>query len=66
MQERGCAVQLSLNEEEALTLRDLLGDYLPELRMEVARTEARDFRHLLLKRQELVERLLEQLGGRRA
>jgi hypothetical protein len=54
-------MQLSLNEEEARTLRELLHDYLPELRMEVARTDARDFRHELIKRQDLCERLLDDL-----
>lgn len=55
------AMQLSLTEEEARTLRLLLHDYLPELRMEVARTDARDFRHELIKRQDLCERLLDDL-----
>lgn len=54
-------MQLSLNEDETRTLRVLLHDYLPELRREVARTEVRDFRHELLKRQELCERLLDLL-----
>jgi hypothetical protein len=31
--------------------------------MEVARTDARDFRHELVKRQEVCERLLELLDG---
>jgi len=54
-------MQLSLNEDETRTLRVLLHDYLPELRREVARTEVREFRHELLKRQELCERLLDVL-----
>jgi hypothetical protein len=54
-------MQLSLNEDETRTLRVLLHDYLPELRREVARTEVREFRHELLKRQELCERLLDLL-----
>jgi hypothetical protein len=58
-------MDVHLTEEEASRLRDLLRDYLPELRMEVARTEAKDFRHMLVQRQELCERILEQLerGG---
>jgi len=54
-------MQLALSDEEVHTLRLLLRDYLPELRMEVARTDAREFRHELIKRQDLCERILEQL-----
>lgn len=54
-------MQLSLTDDDAHTLRDVLRDFLPELRFEVARTDAHDFRHALLKRQELCERLLAQL-----
>ena len=55
------SMQLSLSDEETRTLRLLLHDYLPALRLEVARTDARDFRHELIKRQDLCERLLEDL-----
>lgn len=54
-------MQLSLTEDETRTLRDILRDFLPELRFEVARTDSHDFRHALLKRQELCERLLAEL-----
>jgi len=54
-------MQLNLTDDETHTLRDLLHDHLPELRLEVARTDARDLRLLLLKRQELCERLLADL-----
>ena len=54
---------LTLNPEEARVLAETLRDYLPGLRMEVARTDARDFRHALLARQELCEKLLAELGG---
>lgn len=56
------AVELILNDDDARTLRELLSDHLHDLRLEVARTEAKDFRHVMLMRQELVERLLAQLG----
>jgi hypothetical protein len=51
-------MQLDLTLEEAHILRLLLHDYLPELKREVARTEAREFRHEMVKRQNLCERLL--------
>jgi hypothetical protein len=54
-------MQLTLSPAEAILLRDLLSDYLPALRREVARTEQHDLRHLMVQRQELVERLVETL-----
>lgn len=54
-------MKLDLTDAEAHTLRELLHDFLPALRMEVARTDAREMRHLLLMRQELCERLLTEL-----
>jgi hypothetical protein len=54
-------MQLSLTDAEAETLRDLFLAYLPELKREVARTERHTLRHTLVQRQELVERLLDQL-----
>jgi hypothetical protein len=53
---------LALTEHEAELLQGFLHDYLPELRREVARTEQHELRHVLAQRQELVERLLAQLG----
>jgi hypothetical protein len=57
-------MELTLTDEDARTLRDVLSEHLHDLRLEVARTEAKDFRHVLLGRQELVERLLAQLEQR--
>jgi len=54
-------VRLDLTEDEAHALRVLFHDYLPDLRREVARTEDREFRHELVKRQDLCERLLGEL-----
>jgi hypothetical protein len=55
-------MHLELSEEDAVTLRSLLHNYLPDLRREVAGTDARELRHELAKRQDLCERLLDRLG----
>ena len=57
-------MQFVLSDEETAILRDLLAAYLPQLKREVARTEQHDLRHVLVQRQDLAERLLEQLGTR--
>ena len=54
-------MQLVLSDAETVLLRDLLADYLPALRREVARTEQHDLRHLWVQRQDVVEQMLEQL-----
>jgi hypothetical protein len=54
-------MQLSLTNDEAHTLHRVLHDYLPELRREVSRTEAREFRHELAHRQDVCERVLQML-----
>jgi hypothetical protein len=58
------SMHLNLSDEDARTLGTLLRDYLPQLRMEVARTEAREFRHEMVKRQEVCERVLAALERR--
>jgi hypothetical protein len=55
-------MQLTLTDHERQLLHGLLHDYLPALQREAARAEQRDLRHLLIERQELVERLVETLG----
>lgn len=54
-------MQLELNDEEARTLRAMLHSYLPDLKREVARTDAHDYRHELVMRQNLCERLIAEL-----
>lgn len=56
-------MQFTLSDEETAILEGLLTDYLPELRREAARTEQRELRRLMVRRQELVERLLDLLGA---
>jgi hypothetical protein len=55
-------MQLDLSDEEVRTFQGLLDDYLTRLRREIARTDAHEFRHDLVKRLDLCERLLDQLG----
>jgi hypothetical protein len=55
-------MHLTLSDRDVDVLQGLLQDYLPDLMREMARTERHDLRHLLVERQELAERLLEQLA----
>lgn len=55
-------MQVEMNDEEWHTMRLLLRDYVPQLQREVARTEDHDFRHELVKRQEVAEHLLDVLN----
>ena len=54
-------MNLDLTEDDARMLRELLQDYLPEIKREVARTDVNTLRHELVLRQEMVERLLDRL-----
>lgn len=55
-------MMLDLTDGDARMLRELLQDYLPELKREVARTDVKTLRHELVQRQELCERLLDRLA----
>jgi hypothetical protein len=54
-------MRIDLTDDEARILGAMLRDYLPSLRREVARTDSHEFRHYLVKRQDLCERLLGSL-----
>jgi len=56
-------MDFALNDDDVETLRGFLHDYLPQLQREAARTDSKSVRHILVKRQTLCERLLNQLGG---
>ena len=55
-------MHLDLSEEDARMFESVLQEHLTRLRREVARTDAHDFRHELVKRLDVCERVLEQLG----
>ena len=53
--------QLNLTDKEAVTLRHVLETYLSDLRMEIADTDAQDFREGLKAEESTIKKLLEQL-----
>jgi len=53
--------QLSLTDKEGETLTKALETYLSDLRMEIADTDAHDFREGLKQEESVITRLLEQL-----
>ena len=56
-------MNVTLNDDEVQTLMGLLHDHLPDLKFEAARTDEPELRHILIKRQTLCERLLDELRG---
>jgi hypothetical protein len=61
--ERGSAmIQLQLNDEEVKVLRSVLGNYTAHLEVEVHRTEKRDFREALQRREKVLHELIERLS----
>ena len=56
-------MQVELTAEEATTLQALLRDSIPDLKREIARADDRRFRHQLVLREELCERLIARLDS---
>jgi hypothetical protein len=59
-------VQLTLTDQDATTLKKALQTYLSDLRMEVADTDAQDFREGLKQEEAVITRLVDELGGDRS
>jgi hypothetical protein len=57
-------MQLSLTADEAGVLERCLTVYLSDLRMEIAETDAHDFRERLKQEESVLTRLVQQLGAR--
>jgi hypothetical protein len=56
-------MHVDLTTEEAATLKDLLSDSILDLKREIARADDRHFRHQLVQREELCERLIARLDS---
>ena len=54
-------VELDLNEEEQKTLKDVLDNYLSDLRQEISATDLHDFKEMLKSRKEVVVKVLNAL-----
>lgn len=56
--------QLTLTDQDSATLGKALESYLSDLRMEIADTDAQDFRDSLKREEAILTRVLEQLRER--
>ncbi len=56
-------MQIALDDEEKLTLVEVLNEVLPDLREEVYKTENYDYRQQLKRRETVVKELLTRLGS---
>lgn len=56
-------MQIVLDDEEKLTLVEVLNEVLPDLREEVYKTENYDYRQQLKRRETVVKELLTRLGS---
>lgn len=56
-------MQIALDDEEKLTLVEVLNELLPDLREEVYKTDNYDYRQQLKRRETVVKELLTRLGS---
>jgi hypothetical protein len=54
--------RLDLDERESETLRQVLEDYVSDLRMEISNTDSQDVRDELKEREMLLKRILDRIG----
>jgi hypothetical protein len=54
-------LQLDLTQDETMVLRQVLEDYLSDLRMEIVDTDSMDFRDMLKRRKTVLTKVLEAL-----
>ncbi|MFZ0430863.1 MAG: hypothetical protein WAO20_22295 [Acidobacteriota bacterium] len=54
-------IELKLSAEEAAALRDVLREYLSDLRMEISATDIMDFREKLKAKERALEKILGEL-----
>jgi hypothetical protein len=55
-------VQLQLTDDEAGTLLNLIENHMPELEVEIHRTEEHDFRETLEKKEKFFRDMIRRLG----
>ena len=55
-------VQLEMNDEEAKVLRSVIDNYTAHLEVEIHRTERRDFREALERREKVLHDLIRRLS----
>jgi len=55
-------MQLTLNSTEATVLREVLTTHLAALRVEIGRSDHREYREMLRQRDEVLERIVARLS----
>lgn len=55
-------IQLTLTEDESVILRDVLDNYLSDLRQEISATDLADFKEILKARKNVITKVLDALS----